>query len=278
MDNFKHNKKRNVAFVYEALTRELTKAIVKKDSERKEAVFSILREHFKTGSLLRQELDLYKILLSNSVEKEAAAKYVSEAKARFATLDKAQLFNEQTKLINKINSTLSHTLFETFIPNYKQLASIYQIFNNNTGIKEKIVLEQKIIEDMAVIPEQKKDMQNIDTLVIKSFLRKFNEKYNGTLLEEQKSLVNSFVLSFSNNGLDFKIYLNEEISRLKDCLADASKLEEVKNDKFMSDKMTEVQDFLSSFRSKKLEEMLTTKNIEAIMQIQRFVHEANKND
>jgi hypothetical protein len=46
----------------------------------------------------------------------------------------------------------------------------------------------------------------------------------------------------------------------------------------MSDKMIEVQDFLSSFRSKKLEEMLTTKNIEAIMQIQRFVHEANKND
>jgi len=38
----KHNKKRNTAFIYETLTRELTKAIVDKNSDRKETVLAII--------------------------------------------------------------------------------------------------------------------------------------------------------------------------------------------------------------------------------------------
>ena len=37
----KHNKKRNTAFVYEALIREATVAIVKQDNERKNKVFGV---------------------------------------------------------------------------------------------------------------------------------------------------------------------------------------------------------------------------------------------
>ena len=38
----KHNKKRNTAFVFEALVREATKAIVAKDATRKNKTLSIL--------------------------------------------------------------------------------------------------------------------------------------------------------------------------------------------------------------------------------------------
>ena len=31
----KHNKKRNTAFIYETLTRELTKSIIEKDTDKK---------------------------------------------------------------------------------------------------------------------------------------------------------------------------------------------------------------------------------------------------
>jgi len=278
MDNFKHNKKRNTAFVYEALTRELTKAIVKKDSNRKEIVFSILREHFKNGTVLRQELDLYKTVLATGIDKDTATQYLSEAKLRHTGIDKQQLFNEQTKLINKINMALAPTFFDTFVPNYKNLATVYQIFHNSTNIKEKIILEQKVIVLMTEQETAKKEMQSVDALVVKTFLKKYNEKYATALLEEQKMLMNQYVMSFAGDGLSFKIYLNEEIARLKDTMTECMNLEEVKSDEFMLNKSKEVMLFLESFRSHKLEEMMTTKNIESLMQIQNFVKEAQKND
>ena len=55
----KHNKKRNTAFIYETLTRELTKAIVDKNAERKSTVLSIIKEGFSGESVLISELELY---------------------------------------------------------------------------------------------------------------------------------------------------------------------------------------------------------------------------
>ncbi len=55
----KHNKKRNTAFLFESLTKELTKAIVNKDEKTKNIILSIMKEHFKKGSTLAKELDVY---------------------------------------------------------------------------------------------------------------------------------------------------------------------------------------------------------------------------
>ena len=54
----KHNKKRNTAFIYETLTRELTKAIVDKDSDRKETVLAIIKEGFGGDSTLARTFSL----------------------------------------------------------------------------------------------------------------------------------------------------------------------------------------------------------------------------
>ena len=61
----KHNKKRNTAFLYECLIRELTKAIIKEDKGQQSVVKSILREFFSTGKPLRQELNLYSSILES---------------------------------------------------------------------------------------------------------------------------------------------------------------------------------------------------------------------
>ena len=52
----KHNKKRNTAFIYETLTRELTKAIVEKNAARKNKTISILKEFFIKGAWLYYDL------------------------------------------------------------------------------------------------------------------------------------------------------------------------------------------------------------------------------
>ena len=55
-----HNKRRNTAFLYEALVRELTKSVVAKDEERKSAVMAVMKEFFNNNSVLKQDLNLYK--------------------------------------------------------------------------------------------------------------------------------------------------------------------------------------------------------------------------
>ena len=55
----KHNKKRNTAFVYEALVRELTESVVKHNKNKQNKIVSIIKEHFGHESLLKEELELW---------------------------------------------------------------------------------------------------------------------------------------------------------------------------------------------------------------------------
>ena len=75
----KHNKKRNTAFVYESLVREMTKAIVEKNLELKDDIVSIIKEHFTKNSLLYRELKLYKTICETyDLEPHTAEKLVYE--------------------------------------------------------------------------------------------------------------------------------------------------------------------------------------------------------
>ena len=57
----KHNKKRNTAFLYECLIKELTKAIVREDKKRQFITKKVIKEFFNKNSELRKELNLYKM-------------------------------------------------------------------------------------------------------------------------------------------------------------------------------------------------------------------------
>ena len=56
---FNHNKKRNTAFIYEILINEITKSSMNSDTDRKNLIVSILREHFSKNMLLKKELEIY---------------------------------------------------------------------------------------------------------------------------------------------------------------------------------------------------------------------------
>ena len=61
----RHIKKRNTAFLYETLVKELTKSVVKKQHQRKERVIQIIKENFNKNTPLHRELQLYKSILEN---------------------------------------------------------------------------------------------------------------------------------------------------------------------------------------------------------------------
>ena len=172
----RHNKKRNTAFLYEILVRELTKNIVRKNNERKSVTLSILKEHFKKGEVLQKELQLYKDTLSTEgLDPHTAEKYIYETRAAHQRLNKEEIFKEQSLVVSKINKFLSKSVFSNFVPNYKDLATLSQLFDDDVTVKDRVLLEKKIIEDVISVSEKKEEMRPISSLAYKTFIKKFKK-------------------------------------------------------------------------------------------------------
>jgi hypothetical protein len=253
----RHNKKRNTAFVYEALIREATAAALKKDTTQCNKIVGLIKKHFKPGSLLRQDLECHRSLYeSRGFDKETSEKILREAKLASRLLDISGLFKEQSDLIDDINKELDSSVFNAFVPNYKTLASISQIFSVKTSPRDQVLLEQEIITSMCVPGTTPSEGDDIDNLVVKTFIGKFNDKYGDALLQEQKELLTHYISSFADNALELKIFLNDEIGRLKECLTRAKDVDEIKSDPEMSTKTHRVIECLDNFATETVNEDL----------------------
>jgi hypothetical protein len=268
----KHNKKRNTAFVYEALIRELTKAVVRKNKQRKNQIVSIIKEHFNNDSLLSKELSLYQTICeTRDLDRGTAEKVIIESRISHRALDKKALYQEQSKLIKMINKTLSGNIYNNFVPNYRSIASAYSIFNSEVPPKDRVLLENKMAEIMTLEGSEhsSEEKKHIDNIVYKTFVKKFNSEYGETLLSEQKELLSRYITSFSDNGIELKIYMNEEIGRLKEAVAAASMNTHIKADEEMKKKTEKVLELLHDFRNREIDDSM----VEVTLKIQDLAKE-----
>lgn len=273
-----YNKKRNVLFLYEVLVRKLTNAILNDEEEVKNKVLSILKECFKNSTLLSKELGCYKsLLLKETVDLRVAEKIIVESRKDYDLLDKEKLFVEQNNLIKKINKILGKSIYSVFVPNYRTLAAIYQIFNNKVlSTKNKVLLEEKLITGMIQKEgeeDKKSSFQVMNNLVIKKFLENFNSHYSKNLLDEQKKLLGNHIV-YSLSDVEFKIYLNEEIGRLKNVLSESLLMEEIKNDSEMILKTNKVLNMLENYSKKELNVEMVGK----LLKVQQLAREVQVDD
>jgi len=268
----RHNKKRNTAFVFEALVREATVAIIKENHEVKNKAITIIKKHFVPGSVLYKDLQNYRSLYENqNLHREIAEKIIKEAKLAHRVMDPHGLFVSQSDLIADVNKELTPEVFNNFVPNYKTLASIAQMFSDKSSPKSAVILENNIINNM-ILPEDKQDtLEPIDNLVLKSFVDKFNEKYQTELLENQKNLLNHYITSFVDNGLGLKMFLNSEIARLKEELTNSLDTKVIKEDTDLVEKTNQVLEKLSSFQDKGINESAVL----TILKTQQLAQEIN---
>ena len=267
----KHNKKRNTAFLYEVLVHETTKCVVSGDLEKKRKVIGILKEFFSKGKILNRERQMFDSLVDLAgIEKETSEKIVSESQIEYSKLDRKEIFNEQTSLINKVNKEISPGVFSNFVQNYKSLATIAQILNQDLPVKERVIMEKKFIEESCEVNERPKEMVPTDGLVYKTFVENFNKKYEDSLLEEQKEIITRHAVSFSDNGLSLKIFLNEEVTRLKGCLKKSLEQDTVLRAEHMAKKTSEVLAILESYKEK---EKIDNDMIIQLLEIQSLVRE-----
>jgi hypothetical protein len=272
----KHNKKRNTAFLYESLVKELTRAVVNKDNKTKNTIVSICKEFFASDKPLQKELQLYSILNESSdLEPKLAERLIQEAVRLYSQLDEEEIYSEQSKLIAKINKSVTPNVFNNFLPDYKNLATIYQIFNKRAPVKERILLEQTLLTSLISKNKEvadSKNMQSVDNIVFTSFAKKFNEKYGETLIKEQKELLSFYVMSGTDDGVSLKVYLNEEIGRLRNNIENLLVTEEFKNNNFLTDKTNKLLEKIETFKKKPVDHQMLTE----VLKIQQFVNEATK--
>jgi len=108
-------------------------------------------------------------------------------------------------------------------------------------------------------------MEHVDNLTYKTFVNKFNETYGESLRQEQRDLLTNFIVSFSDNGVSLKSYINEEIHRLRNSLQNL-------NESLHSQNASKVVDKLNSFGERRIDEQM----LRDLFYIQDLVHEVAK--
>ena len=258
----KHNKKRNTAFLYESLIKELTIAIVRKDKQRKETILNLVKDDFTKGSPLHEDLKVYKSILENEdkMTKEFSSRFLLETKKDFYNLDRTNIFNRQTKLIDNINKQLSNSVYKNFVPNYKNIATVGQWLNSdNLDAKSRLIIEGKVVQILKPKSKVSSEMKHIDNLTYNTFVEKFNETYDKSLRENQKSLLTNYITSFSDNGLGLKSFMNEEVGKLKNELKNIIQLKESSGDTAHLNDTQKVLIKLEEFKSKPIDEEMVRK-------------------
>ena len=274
---FKHNKKRNTAFLFESLIKEMAKSVVANDSERQTKIAKIIKRHFTKRGVLYKDLQSYKVLMElKEAESDFAKRIISEVRRDRDRLNTQNIFSEQSKLIKRINVELGQEVYSNFVPNYKTMATIGQLFADNVSPNEKVILEDKLLTEMTKAEEktEKEILEHLDSIAYKTFTNKFNKAYAGKLHEEQQQVVSKYIYSVSDNGISLKTYLNEEVGRLREKVRSSLTSEEISSDPEMVKKTEQVLEFLDSLTETKLDEAA----IKKIMQIQGLIREVETNE
>ena len=267
----KHNKKRNTAFLYEALVRQMTKQVLEENDKGREEIVSIIKHFFTKGRPLAEELKLYRTVINSSqVKPSILEKIIAETKNNHSRLNHNDIFDQQGKLISVINRKFGKDFYNSPVPDYRNLASIAAIFNTNTPIRTKVLLENNLIKVLSESPTVATDHGEMSgtSVLMNTFLGKFNDKYDN-LLEEQKCLLNTYIISMADDGLSMKAFLNEEISRLESIIKESLKMQELQADEDMKKGTHKVLSLIEELKSKPVSQ----EDLSILLKIQTLARE-----
>jgi hypothetical protein len=260
MKKIKHSKFKNTAMLFELLTRQITSDII---SANESVAIQILKKYFNKNTELIKEYRLYKTLCDERLKSDTKANMLIEAvlKARRG-LNRRKLQTEKYELIKSIKENFNiDSFFQTKVQNYKLLASVYKIFENNELdnpveiTKSRITIlenitsnnKNKVVTESITIANEPKEVR---LLAYKYMVERFNEKYGG-LNESQKTLLREYIGNVSNTN-NLKSLIQTEAVSIKNIFT--KNMHRVK-DKSLKIKLVEVVNLLEEYKTiKKVEE------------------------
>ena len=279
--NVKHNKIKNTAILYELLSRQITADVIN-DSNSPKSV-KIFKEFFNKNTELGKEYALYQVLLEKKYKNDSHAATLVEAviKSR-RKLSNRRLNSEKFNLIKTIKESYDiKEFFNTRLPNFKIMASIYKVFGTETGKEDfgpvqrtdsvititehisqntnKKTKSNKLVEDYA---EQDKDLRLLSYQLL---VDKFNTKYK-SLNESQRNLLKEYINNVSNTN-SLKEFIDNEVIKIKRAL---KKLLPNVNDKITKIKLAEAIDYTDSATKGKV---VKDKHVVALMRYYELIKE-----
>jgi len=229
----KHNKIKNTGILFELLTRQIAVDVMN-DSKNSPAI-KIIKEFFNEKTTLGREKELYSILIEKKYKTAEQANILLEAVIKNRRkLSNRRLKNEKYNLIKRIKENYSvNDFFNSRIPNYKVLASVYNVFELESS-KEKIgPIEEtdskiSIVENICgqSIKQSKKSKdfvesyqsqeQDVRLLTYQLLVDKFNKKYSN-LNESQKNLLREYINNLSNTN-SLREFIDTEVIKVQKAL------------------------------------------------------------
>ena len=247
----KHSKYKNTGILFELLTRQLTADTIAGSDPK---ALSIIKKYFNSDSTLLKEYKIYHTFIGKKYkENNKATMLINSLIEAHRKLNKGQLRREKYNLIKEIKETYDiNNFFKAKISNYKIMASIFNLLENNDAsplsiVNSKVTLLEHITgktlgnkpKKNIVMEDYAKYDKDTRLLTYKVLLEKFNDKYS-SLGENQKNLLKEYVNSVTNSPV-LKTFINKEIKEVKRTINGYSK--KVK-DKAVAIKLTETKNMI----------------------------------
>ncbi len=198
----KHKKIKNTGLLYEFLIRQVTSDVLKGKTP---SSLNLIKKYFNEKSALREELELYNILLNKKVkDSNFAFKIIETVLSGKNSINKERLHRDKYNLLREIKQKYDiDTFFKTSINNYPIYASIYTILEHSeqdgldTYLQHKLNVANFLMETpKAGIQNNSNSVEKIDpalrSLTLKIMAEKFNEKWSA-LNENQKEILRFFI-------------------------------------------------------------------------------------
>lgn len=252
-----HNKKRNSLLIYEFLVRTISRALVEDDKKKSSAALKILRRHYRPGTELYREFRLMNALVKTTVSSDhVAASILKEAKAAAASFDDQKLDREKSILIRNINHVINEEdFYDQHVNEYRTFATVQTLLNEwrsaDKDIRKMAEFEDQLmrhlVSEKAPAPDTTigDDSSGTARLLMKVMTKKLNEKYNGVLNDQQKSLIKAYAYSTASSD---QTSLVLKLKEIKDSLLSLIETysAEVKDNEYLRNKLEETKVTLMS--------------------------------
>ena len=224
MAKLKHSKFKNTGILFELLVRQIASdTLANKDS----LALEIIKKHFKKGTELNKELKLYQSLTKENFDNQyQAQEFVNIVLQERNTLNESILRRQKYNLIKSIKeSFVMEDFFKYRVNNYREMASVYKLFENNssTSPKEYVTCKNTILETITktkthVVAESTNvdyegESKEVRMLAYKFLVESFNSKYT-KLSDEQQFILKNYINNVDNSA-KLKSFVVSEIKKLK---------------------------------------------------------------
>jgi len=256
MAKLKHSKFKNTGILFELLVRQIASDTL---SDKTCYATQIIKRHFRKGSELTKELNLYQALTKENFDSQyKAQEFLNIILKERAKLNESSLRREKYNLIKSIKESYAiDDFFKYRVSNYKELASAYKLFEHSESDSPKDYVDCKTTifeaitqKDVEIVTESENkeytaQPKEVRMLAYKFLVDSFNSKYSN-LSESQKKVLRTYINNIDNSK-KLRTFVLSEIKRLK------SEFNKVKiTDKVSKIKLTETINLIDNITTAKV--------------------------